>query len=255
MQITYKDETDQRDRVFRKFQLQKFDPRHAVPAVSMTVNVDITALQAMRRAHSQELPVTGKISLTHVLIKAAAVVLKDFPDLYAAFSGREIVYSQSVRINLPVAEADHVEYVTIDSPESKSVGEIAAEVREEVGRIRSGRGTFYQVLLKSMRTPPLLRRLLSSIPALHIKLYNRHYGNFPITNFGSFGVETGVPTIASPAIAVLCVGLVKDGPPTTLPLTLVFDHRCIDGARGGHFLCALKGLLEEQPLTIFEQQG
>jgi pyruvate/2-oxoglutarate dehydrogenase complex dihydrolipoamide acyltransferase (E2) component len=252
MQTTDTREADQRDQAFRKFQLEKFDPRHAVPAVSMTVIADITAVQAIRRTRNEKRPLTDTVSLTHVLIRAAAIVLRDFPDLYAAFSGRELVYSESVRINLPVAEADHVEYVTIDSPESKSVGEIAAEVRDEVARIRSGRGTFYGVLLKAMRTPPFLRKLLNSIPALHIKLYNKHYGNFPITNFGSFGVETGVPAVASPAIAVLCVGLVKDGPPSTLPLTLVFDHRCIDGARGGHFLCAMKNLLEEQALSLFE---
>jgi pyruvate/2-oxoglutarate dehydrogenase complex dihydrolipoamide acyltransferase (E2) component len=149
MQVTHKAETDQRDQVFRKFQREKFAARRAVPAVSMTVNADITALQVARKSHNEKLPATERVSLTHILIKAAGVVLRDFPDLYAAFDGRKLVYFESVRINLPVAEGNHVEYVTVDSPEIKSVGKIAGEVREEIARIRTGQGSFYQVLLKA----------------------------------------------------------------------------------------------------------
>ena len=56
MQATNTIEADQRDQVFRKFQLEKFDPRHAVPAVSMTVNADITAVQAIRRTRNEDSP-------------------------------------------------------------------------------------------------------------------------------------------------------------------------------------------------------
>jgi hypothetical protein len=56
MRLTYENETDQRDRVFRKFQLEKFDPRRAVPAVSMTVSADITALASRTEFLSSPLP-------------------------------------------------------------------------------------------------------------------------------------------------------------------------------------------------------
>ena len=193
-----------------------------------------------------------RVSLTHVLIKAAAVVLGDFPDLYAAFSGRELVYSESVRINLPVAEADHVEYVTIDSPESKSVGEIAAEVRDEVARIRSGRGTFYGVLLKAMHTPPFFRKLLNSIPVPPHQALQQALRQFPDHELRQLRRrDRRSRCCLSGDRGPLC----RPGQgwsPATLPLTLVFDHRCIDGARGGHFLCAMKSLLEERALSLFE---
>jgi len=251
MSASQKPHTDQRDRIFRQFQTEKFDPRHAVPAVSMTVCAEVAALQSVRRSYNAGLPADGRASLTHVLVKAAGVALGDFPELYSAFDGKRVVSSGSIRINLPVAEQNHVEYVVIDSPDRKGVAEIGAEVREEIARIRAGQGTFYHVIRDAMKAPSILRKAVGSIPRVRIRNFNEYYGNFPITNFGSFGVETGIPVVASPAIAVLCVGAVKEGT-TLLPLTLVFDHRCVDGARGGAFLGALKGVLEREPATLFE---
>jgi len=250
MNTTQRPNGDQRDRFFRQFQKEKFDPRNAVPAVSMTVSADIRALQVARKSYNEALSGNG-VSLTHALVKAAGVALRDFPEIYSAFDGSRIVYSANVRINLPVAEQNHVEYVLIDSPESKSVAEIGAIVRDEIARIRAGRGRFYEVLCKGRKVPSILRKAISSIPDVRIRNFNAYYGNFPITNFGSFGVETGVPVIASPAIAALCVGAAGQGS-TLLPLTLVFDHRCVDGARGGAFLGALKKLLEKESAALFE---
>ena len=107
------------------------------------------------------------------------------------------------------------------------------------------------MIRRTIEAPSILRKAVNSIPAVRIRNFNEHYGNFPITNFGSFGVETGVPVIASPAIAVLCVGAVKNGT-AVLPLTLVFDHRCLDGAMGGAFLSALKNTIENESAAVFD---
>lgn len=246
-----KPDANRRDWVLRQFQIEKFSPRHAVPAVSMTVSADVAALQAVRKSYNAELPADRTASLTHALVKAVALALAGFPVLYSAFDGRRIVSSRSIRVNLPVAEQNHVEYVVIDSPESKTVAEIGMEARDEIARIRAGRGTFYAVIRRTIEAPSILRKAVNSIPAVRIRNFNEHYGNFPITNFGSFGVETGVPVIASPAIAVLCVGAVKNGT-AVLPLTLVFDHRCLDGAMGGAFLSALKNTIENESAAVFD---
>jgi pyruvate dehydrogenase E2 component (dihydrolipoamide acetyltransferase) len=245
-------EAEIREAAFRKFQLGKFDPRRAVPAVSMSIGVDIAQVQALRASLNHGLPPAGRVSLTHVLIKAAGATLASVPELYAAFDGRRVVYSERIRINLPVAEGKHVEYVIIDSPQAKSLKEIAEDVRAEVERIREGRGSFFASLRASMRAPRFLSRAVGTLPSVRVRLFNESYGNFPITNFGSFGVEGGVPALASPAIGALCLGKVKEGHPSILPLTLVFDHRCLDGSEGGRFLCALKGVLEGSAETLFD---
>jgi pyruvate/2-oxoglutarate dehydrogenase complex dihydrolipoamide acyltransferase (E2) component len=214
----------------------------------MTVDVDIAKMQALRQAHNQSNAGTAKVSLTHVLIKAVASTLVDFPALHGAFDGRRLVHAPSIRVNLPVAEGAHVEYVVIDSPERKSLGAIAHETSEEVQRIHAGQGLFFRRLHRVMRLPRLVRWMAAHLPAVRIKLFNETYGNFPITNFGSFGVKSGVPVLASPAVGVLCLGAAQAG---ILPVGLVFDHRCVDGAQGGLFLGALKGLLERDPEHLF----
>lgn len=181
--------------------------------------------------------------------------------LYGYFNGRKVILSEMIRINLPVSEGNHVEYVVIESPQDKSLADIAGEVGQEVQRIRSGTGTFYLVLKRLFALPRLIRAISSNLPSINIRNTYRHYGNFPITNFGSFGAKSGIPIISAPIVGVLCLGMIqKDGSESTgamspsstrLPLTLVFDHRPIDGAYCGKFLNALKRLVEDGANSIF----
>jgi hypothetical protein len=42
--------------------------------------------------------------------------------------------------------------------------------------------------------------------SLFLRSFNDVYGNFPLTDFGSFGAESGIPIIAYPVVAALCIG-------------------------------------------------
>jgi pyruvate/2-oxoglutarate dehydrogenase complex dihydrolipoamide acyltransferase (E2) component len=252
----------ERDLLFRKFQIQKFDRKRSAPAVSMTVDIDVTKVQEIREQYNQAGSQSEKISFTHVMIKSVAKVLTKFPVLYSAFDGRKVIHADRIKINLPVEEENHVEYVVIESPELKTLGQIAFEVRNEMERIRNGQGTFYLYLKKLMKIPYFVRKIATNIPAFGIRFLKNYYGNFPITNFGSFGVKNGTPAIASPIIGVLCIGTIQkqlvaaDGnqldTQSILPVTVVFDHRPMDGAYGGHFLTTIKELLEQNPESVFE---
>lgn len=251
----------ERERLFRRFQIEKFSRSRSVPCVSMTVDIRLAQLQKQRKHGNDKLPPDDRISMTHVLIKAVAMTLRDFPDLYSFFDGRKVVSSRTIKINLPVAEGDHVEYVVIQSPESKSLQQIAVEVRDEVTRIRAGEGTFYLRLKKLFRLPRFLRLMITNCLPINIRLASKSYGNFPVTNFGSFGVKNGAPILSAPMIAVLCFGMIQNVPcgcngneimtEEVLPVTLVVDHRPIDGAYGGRFLSQLKALIETDIDPIF----
>ena len=79
-------------------------------------------------------------------------------------------------------------------------------------------------------------------------------GSFTITNLGMLGIEEFVPLVNYPECGILGVGTVKqkvvvadDGSFTAKPIfkmSLVFDHRIIDGAPAGVFLTDLKKILE-----------
>lgn len=116
-----------RDNLFRKFQVEKFNRNKSVPCVSMTVDVNIGMLQEIRYAYNNDIQKTESITLTHVLIKAVSIALTDFPMLYGYFDGSKVILSNTIKINLPVSEGNHVEYVVIESPEIKSLPDLARE--------------------------------------------------------------------------------------------------------------------------------
>ena len=79
-------------------------------------------------------------------------------------------------------------------------------------------------------------------------------GTFTVTNLGGYDIESFAPVINPPQCAILGLGRVAYKPftvgdrvsakPTTL-LTLVFDHRIVDGVPAAKFLQELKRSLED----------
>lgn len=83
---------------------------------------------------------------------------------------------------------------------------------------------------------------------------------FTISNFGALGVDQGVPIINPPEAGILGVGAIRRRPHvvddavvprSTAWLTLVFDHRVVDGAEAGAFLGGLRELVESPELALF----
>ena len=90
-------------------------------------------------------------------------------------------------------------------------------------------------------------------PNFYLKFANEHYGNFPISNFGTFHIPNGILALSKPVVAGLCIGemnsflKMKEKEIVAvefIQLTLSFDHRVVDGAYAGKFLNDLKDLLE-----------
>ena len=79
-------------------------------------------------------------------------------------------------------------------------------------------------------------------------------GTFTISNLGMYGVDAFQAIVNAPQAAILAVGRIADRPwaingelvvRPVLTLTLSFDHRVVDGARGAEFLDTLASLVEE----------
>ena len=119
--------------------------------------------------------------------------------------------------------------IAVASPAGKTVGQISAEIRQGVERLRSG--------------DPDARRVR---PAL-----------MTVTNLGVSNVESFTPIINPPEAAILGVGRVKptpvaraDGSIAVEPrctLTLSVDHRIASGKYAGDFLGAIVEEIEHQP--------
>jgi pyruvate dehydrogenase E2 component (dihydrolipoamide acetyltransferase) len=79
-------------------------------------------------------------------------------------------------------------------------------------------------------------------------------GTFTVSNLGMFGVDSFDAIVNAPQAAILAVGRVADrvipvdGQPAVRPvlqLSVSFDHRVVDGARGAEFVETLASLAEE----------
>ena len=89
-------------------------------------------------------------------------------------------------------------------------------------------------------------------------------GTFTVSNLGTYGIDSFDAIVNAPQAAILAVGRVVervvpvDGQPAVRPmlqLSMSFDHRVVDGARGAEFLETLASLLETPASLAEEPEG
>ncbi|WP_158969934.1 dihydrolipoamide acetyltransferase family protein [Chachezhania sediminis] len=198
--------------------------------------VDMGAIMDLRRdalAHSDALAV--RISVTDLVLKAAAGVLAGMPSINASIIGDEVVTWRGVHIGLAVALDDGLVVPVIRDADRKSVVEIAQDRMRLVDRARSG---------------TLSRADVDG-------------GTFSLSNFGSYGGDFETPILNPPQSALLGIGritdeaVVRDGAIVARPmmmLSMTFDHRLIDGATAGRFRALLRERLETPALMTVTQR-
>jgi pyruvate dehydrogenase E2 component (dihydrolipoamide acetyltransferase) len=166
------------------------------------------------------------VSITHCLIRAAGLALREFPQMRAKLQGQEFLIPHAVHVGLITAVEGGLVVPVIRDADQLSLSEIADKVRALVENARAGK--------------------LSGADASG--------AGFSITNLGMYDVETFHAIIHTPESAILAVGtvmekpVVKDGNVVAgkrMALTLSCDHRVVDGVIAAQFLGHLKALLED----------
>jgi pyruvate dehydrogenase E2 component (dihydrolipoamide acetyltransferase) len=180
------------------------------------------------RARLKQTAKQGEVvpSLNDMVIKAAALALKEFRRANGAYSdGRWELYER-INVGIAVAAAEALIVPTIFDADRKGLARIAAEARELAAKVRDG-----------TVSPPELSG-----------------GTFTVSNLGMFGITNFQPVINSGQAAILAVGevaeraVIRSGELATARLmgvTLACDHRILYGADGAQFLARVKELLEE----------
>ncbi len=200
------------------------------PHFYITSDVDMAAAMALRSQLNALLPEDQKISINDFIIKAAALALREFPNLNASFAGNEIHVQNEVNIGIAVARETGLLTVVIRDCDTKSLTQIAADARELVGRARGGR----------MKPDDMVG------------------GTFTISNLGMFDVDHFIAIINPPQAAILAVGSVAQTPVvvdgqivvgTRMKTTISADHRVTDGAEAARFMQAVTAGLE-QPMRL-----
>jgi pyruvate dehydrogenase E2 component (dihydrolipoamide acetyltransferase) len=215
----------------RKVTARRLSEAALVPVFQLTTVLDATRLTDLRREINTRLAGSGiKVSVTDLLVRAAAVALRAHPEMNASFGGDAIIRHAHVNVGIAVALDDGLIVPVVKDADRKSVSEIGAEAKDLAARARAGK-----------LTPDEFSG-----------------GTFTISNLGMYGIDSFIAVLNPPEAAILAVGSTVDEPVVIdgevqirarTRLTLTVDHRVADGATGAAFLRDLTDLLAE-PLRL-----
>jgi pyruvate dehydrogenase E2 component (dihydrolipoamide acetyltransferase) len=193
-----------------------------VPQFPVTMAINMDSAMNLRT----KLKETGtQLSMNDMVIKACAKAMEKNPMVNATLGSTEYVLNPEVNIAVAVGLDDGLMMPVIKGCQSLSLQEIAEKSREMIDKVKD-------------RT------------AGRAELAD---GNFAISNMGMFGIEQFGALVPPDMSAILAVGGIKDEvvikagnmvPAKMMRVTLVADHRVVDGVNSAQYLVELKRLLE-----------
>ncbi|MFN3477172.1 MAG: dihydrolipoamide acetyltransferase family protein [Candidatus Methylomirabilales bacterium] len=205
------------------------ESKRTIPHFEITVDIDMAEALKLRKALNEVLEGV-KITVTDLIVKAAALALKKHPELNSSYAGDKARLYKRINIGIAVALEEGLVTPVVTDCDKKPLQEIAREAHEKAERARAGK----------------------------LKPEDVVQGTFTVSNLGMFDVEEFTAIINPPEAAILAVGgvekrpVVKEGEiviSDRMKVTLGIDHRVVDGAQAARFLQTFKQLME-QPLQL-----
>lgn len=210
--------------------IRKTIAKHMVESVSHAPHVttmdeaDVTELVKIREQEKIKAEKQG-IRLTYLpfIMKACLNALKEFPLLNSSLDEErdEIIIKKYYNFGFAVdIDGEGLIVPVIKGVDMKNISEIAKELQELADKARQRK----------------------------LDLMDMKGGTFSLTNYGSIGGTFATPIINYPEVAILGLGRIYEKPVViegkieirkVLPLSLVFDHRVVDGAYATRFLNSL----------------
>lgn len=199
------------------------ESRATVPHFTVRADVDMEACAAAREERrGGDVP-----TYTHLVVKAAALALRDVPRLNGAYRDNRFETYSRVNVGVAVSTGDTFMVPTVFDADAKPLAAVGAEIRQLAAAARDG-----------------------SITARELG-----GGTFTVMNLGMHGVAELEPAIVAPQAAVLGLGAIAaqvvpgpGGAPAVrrvLRATLACDHRIVTGLDAARFLDALRARLGE----------
>jgi pyruvate dehydrogenase E2 component (dihydrolipoamide acetyltransferase) len=187
-----------------------------VPQFVLTRDVDATGLRAGR---------AEGVTVTDLLVQRCAEALVRHPRLTMSWRDGGLEPGPGVNVGIAVATDEALVVPVVHGADRLSLAEISVRRQEIVEAARAG----------TLRPEDV------------------QGGTFTISNLGAFGVDAFQAIVNAPQAAILAVGRIVERPVAlhgaltvrpVLTLTVTFDHRVVDGARGAEFLNTLASLVE-----------
>ena len=188
------------------------------PQVTQFDQADITELEKFRKQINARPENEQKLSAVPFVMKALALIMKEFPQFNASLSpdGQSLIYKKYIHIGVAVDTPKGLLVPVIRDVDQKSVTEIAQDLNDKAQMARAGK-----LGLKDMQG-----------------------GCFSLSSLGGIGGTAFTPIVNAPEVAILGLSRAEmkpawNGnefvPKLMLPLSLSYDHRVIDGAEAARF--------------------
>jgi pyruvate dehydrogenase E2 component (dihydrolipoamide acetyltransferase) len=195
-----------------------YSARNAVP-VTLTMRTDATKLVELKNR-------MGRVGFTAFAAKAVAKALEKNPIMNSIIEEEEITTYSEINVAVAINTEQGLIAPVIHQTNKKSVKDISAEIEELSRKAKENRLTIEELT----------------------------GGTFTVTNLGAYDVESFAPVINPPQCGILGLGRIAFSPfavgesvtarAATL-LTLVFDHRIVDGVPAAKFLRDVRNNLED----------
>ena len=209
---------------------------HTTARVTLVMEMDATEFVAMRERLKAKVAEAWGFApgYNDLLAKVVALALRQYPYMNARLTEDAIEHVGHVNMGMAVDTERGLLVPVIRDADRKSLRQFGSDFRQMVERARVGR----------------------SLPD------DLAGGTFTITNLGMYEVDAFTPVINLPEAAILGVGRIApkwvyraaspDAPVLRQmwTLSLVFDHRLIDGAPAARFLQYVKNVVEEPYLLL-----
>jgi pyruvate dehydrogenase E2 component (dihydrolipoamide acetyltransferase) len=197
---------------------------HTTVPVTITMEAKMEAvLEQRKQLHSQ----TGEeISITAYFVKAAAKALEDHQMINSSLEGDELRIYGDINVAVAINTPDGLVAPVIPQTNRRSLSEVSRDIRELTERAVQNKLT------------------VSDLTG----------GTFTVSNLGGYGVDLFAPVINPPQCAILGFGRTSERPiivekqvraASVTTLSLVFDHRIVDGVPAAQYLQRVKELLED----------
>ncbi len=204
------------------------ESKQQIPHFYVTTEMDMDAVLTLRKQLNDSLPEgAAKISVNDMIVKAAALTLRQFPNLNSHYYGDKLVRHKRFNIGIAVALSNGgLMYVVARDADKAALGTLAQNNKEMIARAREGK----------------------------VKIEDITGATFSTSNLGPYDVEHFSAIINPPEAGIIAVGtamkvpVVKEdgtlGIGNRMKVTISVDHRVSDGAEGAQYLQAFKMLIE-----------
>ncbi len=203
------------------------EAKQQIPHFYVTTEIDVDALLTLRKQLNADLDDEHKITVNDLIVKAAALTLREFPNLNSHFYGDKIARYKRINIGIAVAlpNGGLINVVAKDADKT-SLGTIALQNKAMIARARDGK----------------------------LKPDDMSGSTFTVSNLGAYNVEHFLAIINPPEAGILAVAsatkvpvVLADGTlgvGSRMKVTISVDHRVSDGAEGAQFMQRFKQLVE-----------